>query len=349
MKDYYAILGVEKNASDDDIKKAFRKLAQKYHPDKKGGDEAKFKEMSEAYAVLSDKKRRAEYDTYGNSFSGGNAGAGFGGFDFSGFQGFQQDFDLGDIFGDMFGGGSRREKRGRDISIDLELSFKESVFGVERRVLVTKTNTCNACSGTGAEKGSGTEKCSGCNGVGHITETRSTVFGTFSASRECPRCSGRGTIPKDVCRTCRGAGVVREQTEISVAIPSGIHDGEMIRLPKMGEAIAGGTTGDLYVKIHVKPEPHFGRDGTTITTTLSVKLTDAILGALYTLKTLDGDMELAIPQGTSHGDILKVKGKGVPYGHGNRGDLAVRITLRMPQKLSRQAKKLIEELRQEGV
>ena len=353
MKDYYEVLGVQKNASEDDIKKAFRKLAHKYHPDKKGGDEAKFKEASEAYAVLSDKKKRAEYDTYGRAFNGAS-GPGAGGFDFSGFQnGFQGfegvEFDLGDIFGDIFGGARHQQKRGRDISIDLELSFKDSVFGTERRVLITKMNTCSTCSGTGGKPGTEMQTCKTCGGKGTITESRSTILGTFSATRECPTCMGRGTIPKETCRACAGRGVAKEQEEIKITVPAGIHDSEMIRMPGRGEAISGGSAGDLYVKIHVKADPRFSRDGATITTTLSVKLTDALLGATYTVETLDGDMQLDIPAGVTHGEVIKVKGKGVPMQGGSRGDLAVRVVIQMPKKLSRSAKRLVEELRNEGV
>lgn len=351
MKNYYELLGVAKNATDEDIKKAFRKLAHKYHPDKKGGDEAKFKEVSEAYAILSDKKKRAEYDAYGRTFSQGGGG-GFQG-DFSGFQGFQgfegfQDFDLGDIFSEVFGGG-RREKRGRDISIDLEIPFNDAIFGTERRVLITKMGVCDTCAGTGGKKDAGESTCTACNGQGTIRDSRSTVLGNFTTTRECPKCFGRGNIPKELCRTCAGRGVARIQDEIKITVPAGISDGEMIRMPQRGESISHGNSGDLYVKVHVKADSRFGREGYTLTTTLAVKLTDALLGARYTIETLDGPVELAIPAGVSHGELIRVRNKGVPQGDGSRGDLVVRVTITFPEKLSRKAKQLVEDLRSEGL
>lgn len=352
MKDYYELLGVPRSATEEDIKKAFRKLAQKYHPDKKGGDEAKFKEVSEAYAVLSDKKRRAEYDTYGKTFAGGGPQGGFGGFDFSQFEGFQngnfQDFDIGDIFGEFFGGAQARGKRGRDISIDLELSFRESVFGTERRVLIAKTAVCDICSGTGAKKGTSMLSCSACNGKGDIRETRNTFFGTFTSTRPCPRCHGRGQIPETPCDVCRGNGVLRREEEIHVIVPTGISDGEMIRMPGRGEAVAGGTPGDLYVKLHVKSDPTFSREGNNLLMALPVKLSDALLGAEYRIQTLDGEETLDIPAGITSGEVVRVRGKGVPTGR-TRGDLMVRIDIQFPKKLSRNARELIERLRSEGL
>lgn len=351
-KDYYAVLGVNKSASDEEIKKAFRKLALQYHPDKPTGDEAKFKEVSEAYAVLSDKKKRAEYDAYGRTFAGnggagGNAGQGFGGFDFSQFEGFQ-DFDLGDIFGDIFGGGRTREKRGRDISIDIELSFRDSVFGAERRVLITKQAVCDVCSGTGGKPGTETIQCTVCGGNGRINETRQSILGSFTSVRECPTCHGRGTIPKEKCKACAGLGVKKQEEEIKVNIPAGVQHGEMIRMPGRGEAVPNGTPGDLYVKLHVRADPTFSREGNNLSMSLSVKLSDALVGAEYKIETLDGTVPVTIPAGTNHGDVLRVKGKGIPQ-QGSRGDLLVRITVPLPKKLSRDAKKLIEELRKEGL
>jgi len=355
MKDYYEILGIRKESSDEEIKKAFRKLAHKYHPDKKGGDEKKFKEVSEAYAVLSDKKKRAEYDSYGKTFAG-DYGNGFGGFDYSNFaQGFGNadfegvEFDFGDIFSDIFNGGrGTRTKRGRDISIDIELSFRDAVFGVERRVLITKTGTCEICGGSGAKRGTAMENCSACNGRGQIRETRKSFLGSFTSVRECPACHGKGQVPKEKCAECRGEGVKKKEEEIKFIIPAGINDGEMIRMPGRGEAVIGGTTGDLYIKIHVKPDAEFKRDGFNITKNLSIKLTDALLGAEYTVPTLDGDITLKVPMGISHGEVLRVKNKGVPNGKG-RGDLLVKIRIDFPQKLSRSAKALIEDLRKEGL
>lgn len=355
-QDYYQILGVDRNASKEDIKKAFRKLASQYHPDKKTGDEAKFKEISEAYAVLGDEKKRAEYDTYGHAFQGAGGGAGasgFGNFNWADFQntagndGFE--FNINDIFGDVFGGGSMRQNRGRDISIDIELSFNDAVFGTTRKVLVTKNNTCAVCGGSGAKKGTSFVTCTTCNGNGRIRETRRSIMGTFQTVRECTVCSGAGQVPKELCDTCRGSGVVRSQDEIVIQIPAGIQNGEMIRMTGRGEAIQGGVPGDLYVKIHVKPHQTITRDGSTLLTTLHVKLSDALLGNIYSIATLDGNVEIKIPEGVKHGEMLRIKGRGVPQGGSARGDFMVKIYIDIPQKLSRKAKKLIEELKNEGI
>ncbi len=369
MKNYYQILGVQKSSSEDDIKSAFRKLAHKLHPDKKGGDEAKFKEASEAYAVLCDKKRRAEYDAYGKTFAGGGAagaGHGFGGFsaqggpasgwDFSNFStggGHSfggQEFDLGDIFGEFFGGGGGQgRQRGRDISIDIELPFKESIFGTERRVLISKLGLCDSCTGTGAKPGSKTISCSSCNGKGEIRESRNTFFGAFASSRTCPKCNGRGEVPETPCLACRGAGVLKRQEEVHIVVPAGIQHGEMIRMPGQGEAAAGAPAGDLYIKLHVKSDKQFVRDGNNLHTTLSIKLTDALLGREYRVHALDGDEVVGIPAGMTHGEIVRVRGKGVPHGRGVRGDLLVRIDIEFPKKLSKVAQDLVEKLRAEGL
>ncbi len=364
MKNYYEVLGVSKTATDDDIKTAFRKLAQKYHPDKKGGNEAKFKEVSEAYSVLSDKKKRAEYDAYGKSFAGGASGQGqgFGGFDFSNFQnaGFSagggsafggqgMEFDLGDIFGEFFSAGGRQGRRGRDISIDIELPFKEAVFGTERRVLIAKLAVCDTCAGTGAQTGSKTILCATCNGKGEIRETRNTFFGAFTSARTCPSCHGRGEVPEAICPKCSGEGVIKRQEEIHVVVPAGVGDGEMIRMPGQGEAAAGAPAGDLYVKLHVKPDARFTRDGNNLQTTLSIKLTDALLGGEYRVHTIEGEEMLVIPAGITHGEVVRMRGKGVPHGRGNRGDLLVRVNIDFPKKLSRGARDLIEKLRTEGL
>jgi len=357
-KDYYKILGVERNASKDEVKKAFRKLAHKYHPDKAGGDETKFKEAGEAYSVLSDDKKRAEYDAYGQTFSGAGGGprGGFGGFDFSdfaaqsGFGGQGVEFDLGDIFGEFFGGGGRsRTPRGRDISIDIELSFKESIFGVERRVLLTKMTRCTDCDGSGAREGTELVSCDTCNGAGKVHETKQTMFGAFSTTRECSVCHGRGKVPKEKCGTCVGQGVVRREEELPIAVPAGIENGEMVRLSGGGEAVPGGMPGDLYVKIHVKKDERYKKEGANIVMHHSVKITDALLGATHEIETLDGTLSLKVPAGITHGERLRVKGKGVPTSERARGDLHVEIDLKVPSKLSRKAKKLVEQLREEGV
>jgi molecular chaperone DnaJ len=356
-KNYYEILGVDKKASKDEIKKAYRKLAHKYHPDKSGGDEVKFKEASEAYSILSNEKKRAEYDAYGRTFAGAGSGGGaqgFGGYDFSGFQnaggaqGFE--FDLGDIFSDFFGGrrGAQR-RRGSDISIDIQISFKDAVFGTERTVNITKKNVCDRCDGKGGEPSTKMKTCSTCEGSGQIHESRQSPFGTFTNVVVCSECRGRGEVPEVKCEKCKGEGIVRESQGIRVAIPAGISNGEMIRLTGGGEAIAGGDPGDLYVKIHVEAHPKFRKEGAQLLMDLPVKISDALLGAKYSIETLDGEIDLKIPVGTKHGDILRVKGRGVPVNSSRRGDLLIKAKLEIPAKLSRKARKLVEELREEGI
>ncbi|MFA6554154.1 MAG: molecular chaperone DnaJ [Candidatus Paceibacterota bacterium] len=368
MKDYYKTLGVEKGASKDDIKKAFRKLAHQYHPDKTKNDPTasqKFKEASEAYSILSDDGKRQQYDTYGSAgpggagFNGGgfNPQGGFGGFDFSGFQqgngqGFE--FDLGDIFGEFFGQGGRSssrraaDERGRDISVDLLISFEESIFGVEKDLLVTKSSKCLTCQGSGAEKGSSMHKCDTCNGRGKINETRRSFIGVFNTTRVCDNCHGLGHVPSSKCGTCHGTGVKERAQEIAVKIPEGIEDGQSMRLTGMGEAIPFGVSGDLYVKIHVKQHSHIRKEGHNLVAELKIKLTQALIGGEVTFKTLDGDIVVKIPEGTNNGDILRVKGKGVPSGD-RRGDLLIKINVEMPKRLSKDARKAIEDLKREGI
>ena len=370
-KDYYKTLGVEKSASQEDIKKAFRKMAHQYHPDKTKNDPAasqKFKEASEAYSVLSDESKRKQYDTFGSAGVGagspggagqGAYGSGFGGFDFSGFQqgangqGFE--FDLGDIFGDFFGGGrsggsrQARQERGRDISVDIEIDFSESIFGAERDILLTKSSKCLTCSGSGAMPGSQMDNCKACGGKGKINETRRSFIGVFTTTRICDVCHGKGQIPKTPCHTCQGVGITERQHDIAVKIPAGIEDGEMVRLSGMGEAVAGGVTGDLYVKVHVKPHPFIRKAGLNLETDLKIRLSDALLGAEINLKTLDGDLALKIPEGTNTGEVLRIKGKGVPNENSRRGDFFVRIIVDMPKKLSKDARKTIDDLRKQGL
>ncbi len=361
-KDYYQILGISKNATKDDIKKAYRNLAHKHHPDKSGGNEEKFKEINEAYHILADDAKRAEYDRYGRVFSGAgagpNGGGGFEGFDFGNFGDFAGkggfDFDIGDIFGDIFGfsqgGGRVRQKRGRDISIDLEVSFEESVFGTERKVVLAKMGVCDKCKGRGAEEGAEFKTCSYCQGSGKIHETKRSFFGTISSMTECNHCKGRGKIPEKKCSVCRGEGVLPKKEEVSVKIPAGILDGQMIKLGGEGEAITGGIAGDLYVKIHVRPHSVFKREGNDLVMELDIRLSDAVLGAEKNIQTLDGAIKLKIPAGIDSGEILRIKGKGASaLRGGSRGDLLIKIIVRIPKKLSSRAKKIIEDLKEEGI
>lgn len=359
-KDYYNVLGVDKRASKDDIKKAFRKLAHKYHPDKGSTDETKFKEITEAYAVLSDDKKRREYDAYGQAFAGGggrsSAGAsGPAGFDFSQFQqGFGQgaEFDFGDIFGDIFSnarGNATRTPRGRDISIDLEIPFKDSIFGTTRTVLIAKISTCNLCGGTGALPGTELATCATCNGSGRIHETRNSILGQFTSVHTCAICGGSGKIPKEKCTECKGHGVRRKEEEIKVNIPAGIDNGEMIRMPQQGEAVKTGIAGDLYVKIHVKSHPVFRREGSNLIMNLPIKLSDALLGTVVPVETLEGKtLEVKIPPMKRVEELLRVAGKGVPS-DGRRGDLIIRLEVALPHKLSGKARKSIEDLKTEGL
>ena len=354
-KNYYEVLGVDKKATKDDIKKAFRKLAQKHHPDK-GGDESKFKEITEAYATLADEKRRREYDSYGQSFgAGGGPGAGPGGFDFNGFQNGNVEFDLSDLFegfGDIFGGQSQgrgRMKRGRDISIDIEVSFKESVLGAKRQVLLTKVGKCDICAGSGAKPGTEMLTCTSCNGAGRVHETRNTPFGQMSSVRNCPQCEGTGKIPKEKCATCAGHGVLKKEEEIKITIPAGIDGGEMIRMPGLGEAVKGGTPGDLYVKVHVKPHAVFKKQGMNLIMDMPVKLTDSLLGTTATIETVDGKkLEVKVPPMQAPEETLRIRGKGVAI-EGTHGDLLIKLSVTLPKKLSTKAKKAIEDLKSEGL
>lgn len=359
-KDYYETLGVPRNASKDEIKKAFRNLAHKFHPDKKGGDEKKFKEANEAYTILSDDKKRAEYDSYGRVFSEGDAGPGFAGFDFSNFsgEGFGNanfdfgDVNLGEMFSDFFGGrsaGAGRRQRGHDISIDLEITFEESVFGVERKIFVTKAGLCDVCKGGGAKPGVGEKTCPACNGKGKLHETRRSFLGSFTSVRTCGTCRGVGKVPEEKCSQCKGLGVLRKESEIVVNIPSGISDGEVIRLAGAGEAVASGSSGDLYAKIYVKKHSLFHKEGSNLVTDLKIKLSTALLGGEYNLKTLDGDIMIKVPVGVSFGEILRVRGKGVPIGRNRRGDLLIRLKIEMPSHLSKDAEVLVEKLKEKGI
>lgn len=363
-KDYYATLGVEKKASTEDIKRAFRKLAQKYHPDKGGGDEARFKEITEAYSVLSDERKRREYDAYGQAFagrtSGGSSGSsGFGGFDFSQFQqgwappggGGGVEFDIGDIFGDIFGGrgGAGKTPRGRDISIDLEIPFKDAIFGTKRSVLINRVSTCDICQGSGGKPGTELDNCATCNGSGRIHETRRSILGEFTSTRVCNTCEGSGKMPKEECTSCKGHGVRRREVEISVTIPPGIDNGEMIRLTGQGEAIKAGVAGDLYIKLHVRAHAVYHREGANLVMTLPVKLTDALLGSTVSIETLEGKiLEVKVPAMKRAEELLRIRGKGVPEG-ASRGDLIIRLEVALPHKLSHEARTAVLDLQSEGL
>ncbi|PJC49667.1 molecular chaperone DnaJ [Candidatus Nomurabacteria bacterium CG_4_9_14_0_2_um_filter_32_10] len=368
-KDYYEILGVNKGASKDEIKKAFYKLAHKYHPDKKEGNESKFKEVNEAYQVLSDDSKRSKYDQFGSGFEnmgqGGYSreGHGFEGFssgggqwDFSGFQNENADFDFGnlnDIFSDFFtggmGGSRTQTRRGRDISTEIQISFSESIFGTSRKILITKTSNCSSCNGSGAKSGTKMETCKYCNGQGKVREAKRTILGTISTKKTCEECLGSGEVPKEKCENCKGKGVLRKEIEVSVNIPAGIHDGEMIRMTGGGEAVFKGTAGDLYIKINVASHAIFKREGNDLVMNLDLKLSDALLGIEYPIQTLDGDISVKIPEGVSINEILRVKGKGVPVLKSKRGDLLIKLKIKLPGRLSRKSREIIEQLKKEGI
>ncbi len=356
-KDFYEILETDKKASKDEIKKAFHKMAHKYHPDKKGGDEAKFKEVNEAYQVLSDDARRQSYDTYGNAdmHGAGQQGHGGGGFGGGGFSGGFDQGDLGDIFNDFFGagfGGGARVERGRDISIDIEITFEESVFGITKKVLLGKTAQCATCSGSGAKPGTKKKKCTTCNGKGRVNEMRKSFLGTFSSVTTCNACQGEGEIPEEKCKTCGGVGVQKKQEEITIPIPPGLSSGEMLRMSGKGEAVAKGIAGDLYVRLHVKAHAFYHREGHNLVATLDVKLSDALLGATYPIVGLDGKkLDVRIPEGVKFGDTLRLKEKGAPNPSrgGKLGDILIHVNIKTPARLSGKAKKLVEELKSEGI
>lgn len=361
-KDYYKILGVEKSASKDELKKAFRKLAHKYHPDKKDGDEAKFKEVNEAYQVLGDEKKRGQYDQFGSDFdSQGGFGGGMGWEDFmnatrgggGGFQGGFGGVDLGDIFGEMFGGGfggrRSRTRRGNDIQVDVKLDFREAVFGVEKEISLTKNNACDVCNGSGTEPGSKMKTCGDCNGQGQVKQVQQTILGAMQSVGVCPACNGAGEVPEQKCKKCDGIGMARNHSEYKIKIPAGIDDGQSIRLEGKGESAGvGSVTGDLYVRVHVKTEKGFERDGYNIYTETSITYPQAVIGDKIVIDTLDGDKKLVIPAGTQSHQQFKLKGLGVPHvNRSSRGDQYVKVIVDVPKKVNRKAKKLLQDLQEE--
>ncbi len=342
-KDYYKILGVEKSATQEEIKKAFRKAAHEHHPDK-GGDEAKFKEYNEAYQVLGDETKRQQYDQFGTTFDGAGGGGGF-----NGFSGFGQGMnfeDLGDIFGDMFGfgGGARgRTKKGQDIVVDVTLSFKDAIFGIEKEISLSKNKTCERCSGNGAEPGTKLKECGTCHGQGFETKAQRTMFGVVQTRVACSACGGNGEIPETACTECRGYGTSYGRETLRVSIPAGVEDGMKIRVRGGGEAVQGGEKGDLFLRLHVEGDKRFVREDLTIHSERTIGFTQAALGDEVLTDTIEGPVKLKIPAGTQSGDKLRLKNKGVPSNRG-RGDHIVHIQVETPTKLSREQRRLIEEL-----
>ena len=346
-RDYYEVLGVSKTATQDELKKAYRKLARKYHPDlNKDNEEAaeKFKECNEAYSVLSDDQKRAQYDQFGHAafenggMGGGGGFGGAGGFGGFGGSGMEDIFDM--FFGGQGGRGGNRAKsgpqRGADLRFDLEITFEEAAFGLEKEINLYRDETCDHCHGEGAEPGSKVESCPECNGTGYVRFTQNTMFGQMVNERPCSRCKGEGKIISEPCKECRGKGTVKRNKKLKVKIPAGVDNGSRLRVSGEGEAGAkGGPNGDLYVYLYVKPHKFFERDGTTVLCEVPINIVQATLGADIKVPTLDGQVTMKVPEGTQPGKVLRLKGKGIPsLRGGGRGDQLVRIKVVVPTKLS---------------
>ena len=353
-RDYYDILGVSKNATADEIKKAYRKLAVKYHPDKESGDEAKFKEVSEAYEVLSNEQKRQQFDQFGHA-AGAHSAGGAGGNPFGGFGGQQVEFDmgdidLGDIFGSFFGGGRQQrrsqQRRGRDVEASVTIDFEESVFGTEKKVSLDLEDFCQRCNGDKSEPGSSSKTCKTCNGQGQVVQTQQTMLGAIQHASICPECHGDGSVPEKPCTECHGKGTKRSKHQITVKIPAGIKDGSAIRLRERGEAYAGGAKGDLYVHVRVRQSKEFERRGHDIHSKAKIDMIDAALGTEMKVATVDGDKKVKIPAGTQSGQTLKISGGGFPYGSGDtRGDHILNVEVVIPKKLTKKQKDLLQEMR----
>ena len=353
-RDYYEVLGVEKNASAEEIKKAYRKSAMKYHPDRNPGDkeaEEKFKELGEAYEVLSDTEKRSRYDQFGFAGVDPNYGGGAGGYG-GGFGGFGGFGDFGDIFGEFFGGGSRRQsaqnapRRGENVGVRLELTFEEAAFGVEKEVAAQRIENCAVCSGTGSADGQ-VETCSQCRGTGQVRTTQNFMGMQMQSTAVCPQCSGRGKIIKNPCNTCRGKGKVRRTQKIKVKVPAGVDAGQTVRVRNEGCVGAnGGPNGDLMVEIYIKRHPIFERDGMHVYCEVPITFTQAALGAEIEVPTLDGKVKFEIPEGTQTGKMFTLLGKGIPAVNNpkRRGDHRFNVVVETPTKLTKEQKELLRKL-----
>ena len=356
-RDYYEVLGIQKGASEAEIKKAYRKMAKKYHPDMNQDNpkaaEEKMKEVNEAYDVLKDSQKRAQYDQFGHAaFEGGGAGAGgfggFGGFGGGGFGGGAEGF--GDIFDMFFGGGGSRSRqpgpeRGADLRYDLELTFEEAAFGKEVELSIPRTEECSECHGTGAAAGTSPETCPDCHGTGQQQVVHNTPLGRMMSSRTCGRCGGTGKIIKNKCRACGGTGHVKKQRTVKGKVPAGVDQGSRVRLSGQGEAgTRGGGYGDLYLYIFIKPHKFFNRQGSDVIVEVPISFVQAALGDTVRVPTLDGPVDLKIPAGIQSGKVLRMKGRGIPFLRGSgRGDQHVRIKVLTPQNLSDRQKELLKE------
>jgi molecular chaperone DnaJ len=351
-RDYYEVLGVSKSASADEIKKAFRRQAVQHHPDKEGGNEDKFKEINEAYDVLKDAQKRQRYDQFGHAGVGGSGGGGQGGgnpFDGFGGQGGFGD-DLGDIFSQFFGGGQqqrqRAPQRGRDVEVQLQLTFEEAIFGIEHEMSLDLDDTCEHCKGTTVEPGHNMETCSTCKGAGQQTRVMNTMFGAIQQTVPCETCHGRGKVPEKICTVCRGSGTQRRKQSIKVKIPAGIDDGATMRLSGRGEAITDGEKGDLYVQIRVKADKKFTREGDIVLSEEHVSMVNAALGTEIEVLTVDGMVRMKVPAGTQSGTDFKLSNHGVPHMNSDkRGPHIVSIIVDTPTRLSKKQKEALETLR----
>lgn len=358
--DYYSILGVNKSASSEEIKQAYRKLAHQHHPDKKGGDEKKFKEINEAYQVLSNQEKRGQYDRFGNTFDnqgGFDGGQGFGGFDFGGFsnQGFGG-FDFADIFENAFGFSHSRPSeevnRGEDLEFIVEINLENTLRGIEKTIYLEKLIQCQRCNGLGAEPGSKLKECFTCRGKGHVQQIKKTIFGQITRDALCPQCKGEGRIPERSCNVCKGEGRLVGEDEIKISVPAGIDTGQTIKIPNKGEpGRRGSRPGDLYVKIKVKAHPFFKRKGDDLFTFMAIPFSMAAMGGEVDIKTLDSKgLMLKIPQAVQSGKVLKISGRGVPhFGGYGVGNMFVELFIETPKKLNKKQKKLLEELQREGL
>ncbi|MDD5039894.1 MAG: molecular chaperone DnaJ [Patescibacteria group bacterium] len=366
-KDFYEILGVSRSASPDEIKRAYRTLAHQHHPDKAGGDEAKFKEINGAYQVLSNPDKRKQYDQFGQAFSGGAGGPGAGGFSWDDFaraqggagpfgggfsqQGAEFDMnDLGDIFGDLFGfgrrtaRGGRASRRGQDIQAEMTVEFREAAFGVDKIIDLYKQTVCPHCGGNGAEPGTKVETCPTCGGSGQVARVQRTILGSFQTAVPCPDCKGEGKRASKKCSVCRGEGRKKETEKLKVKIPAGISDGQVIRLSGKGEAGArGGAVGDLFLTIRVHKDPDFRREADDILSEANISFPQAALGAKIPVLTIDGEVILKIPAGTQSGKVFRLDSKGVPHLHSRgRGDHLVTVNVVTPEHLSHAQRELLE-------
>ncbi len=353
-RDYYEVLGVNKDASADEIKKAFRRQAIQYHPDKEGGDEAKFKEVNEAYEVLKDTSKRQRYDQFGHAGVGGSAasdGNPFAGFGGAGGQNVNFDFGdlgLGDIFESFFGGQNggrgRGQARGRDVESRVEITFEEAIFGTEKTIHLDLEDTCEHCKGTTAEPGYELKTCDTCKGAGQVVNVVKTIFGNIQQAAPCPTCHGKGKVPEKVCSVCRGKGTVRKPQDVTLKIPAGIDDGATIRLREHGEAVANGPKGDLYVNVRVKAHKKFTRESDLILSEEHIDMVQATLGTEIEVETVDGPLRMKIPAGTQSGTDFKLSSHGVPHLRGStRGAHIVTIVVDTPQNISKEQRALLEQ------